>query len=272
MFSIVSCTNQAKYTATDLFKATNNNNTVQLNKILASKLSINTQDSSGNSILMLAVSNNKPQLVKYLLSKKIDANIQNNKEVSALDIARKNNNQIIIKLIKAYQYNDWFKQQNKFTEEYFEYGVYNDNTKIVEAFLNNGRNIDAPTISDGLIPIVYALFSNSREVANLLLDKGENPNAGFDTRPILTMALLFNQFDLAKKIINKGANINATEGTLLTPLMIAATKGNFELVKLLTKKGADISLKDQNNETAIDKAKNKEFEKIVTYLNRNVKK
>ncbi|MFC1701689.1 ankyrin repeat domain-containing protein [Pseudomonadota bacterium] len=60
--------------------------------------------------------------------------------------------------------------------------------------------------------------------------------------------------DLAKVelLVKKGANVNSVEPTKKrTVLMLAATKGQFDIVKFLYGKGADINARDKDGQTAL---------------------
>jgi len=62
--------------------------------------------------------------------------------------------------------------------------------------------------------------------------------------PLLT-AIDRKQTDLAQKLIQKGANIEArTPNHRYTPLMLAVKKGNFKLVKFLAAHGANVDARD----------------------------
>jgi len=242
---IIACSEQKEYSFNTLSIAVNENNIEAVKENVIAGVNINTVDSNGNTILYTAVENNNKQMVEMLLTKGIDPNISN-EEFSALDLARKNKLDEIIGLIQKFQYNDWLKQDNRFSEEAFEYAVDNDNVKIITDFIANKRDPNAPFISKGLAPIIHAIFIDSYQVIFYLLDHGANPDITFDTRPAIATAALFNQYDVVKKLIEKGADVNFADGPFFTALMLASEEGNTEVVKLLLENGADKNLKDMN--------------------------
>jgi ankyrin repeat protein len=61
--------------------------------------------------------------------------------------------------------------------------------------------------------------------------------------------------DIAKGLIERGANVNAQSTKSVTALMIAATHNNPPMIGLLMESGADASLKDDQGQTATDVAK-----------------
>jgi len=63
-----------------------------------------------------------------------------------------------------------------------------------------------------------------------------------------------NDVDLAKRLIEKGADVNAPGRNGMSPLMEAANLGHTDMVKLLLFKGADVSMLDDKGRTAIDHA------------------
>lgn len=62
-------------------------------------------------------------------------------------------------------------------------------------------------------------------------------------------------------------NINQADNEGLTPLHLGAMSGNSRIVKRLLLKGADKSLTDLKNKTAMDIAKDNEFNNIESMLN-----
>jgi ankyrin repeat protein len=68
--------------------------------------------------------------------------------------------------------------------------------------------------------------------------------------------------DLAKVelLVKKGANVNSAEPKKKrTALMVAATKGQFDIVKFLYGKGADINARDSDSQTALMYASRNRF-------------
>jgi len=61
-----------------------------------------------------------------------------------------------------------------------------------------------------------------------------------------------SDFEIAKKLIEKGANVNAKDERGDTALMRAVSWGHIKIVKLLIEKGANVNIKDNNGWTAMD--------------------
>jgi ankyrin repeat protein len=89
----------------------------------------------------------------------------------------------------------------------------------------------------------------------------------------LMQAIKENNFDNAKSILYKFVDYRYLPRRIefdgISPLMLAAKMGNFEIVKLLVDSGVDvnyINYKSPNKETAYSVAKHHGFQNILKYL------
>ena len=71
---------------------------------------------------------------------------------------------------------------------------------------------------------------------------------------------------LASYLLKHGAAINAINHNGVTPLIFASMYNKTQMVELLLKHQADISIMDNTGKMAIDYAREKAFETIVTLL------
>ena len=69
----------------------------------------------------------------------------------------------------------------------------------------------------------------------------------------------------AKKIIEYGADVNERYNGM-TPLMIASRYNNVEMIKILLQKGADISAKDERGNTALKYAELSNAKEALEFL------
>ena len=167
--------------------------------------------------------------------------------------------------------------------EDFFVAIKQDNAAAVTGLLQRGFDPNTPN-PEGLPALYLALREPSLKVAEALIawpKTNVEIRTAQDESPLM-MAALKGHLDLAKKLIERGADINktgwaplhyaATNGHLAimelllehhayidaespngsTPLMMAAHYGTPAAVKLLLEAGADPSLKNQLGLTAID--------------------
>lgn len=84
--------------------------------------------------------------------------------------------------------------------------------------------------------------------------------------PVLMQAVVNDELEISKYLIENGADINQTDGFKMTNLMWAANNQNVELIKLLLKKGADKNAKDSNGITALKAAQEVKNAEIIELL------
>ena len=127
--------------------------------------------------------------------------------------------------------------------------------EIVKLLVQYGANLYART-EDGFGDscIQTAAATGKKEVLQFLLDKGvpvDYRNKYGETA--LGYAAWFGQYDTAKMLIQRGADVNdhITNLDLRTPLHSAAYEGHVNVVELLLDHGADINALDKNNKTAL---------------------
>lgn len=97
-----------------------------------------------------------------------------------------------------------------------------------------------------------------------------NVFAKFYSTP-LCVAISKGEVDVVKKFIEYGADINETTNGL-TPLMYAARYNQVEIIKLLLEKGANIKTKDERGFTALNHAENSKATEAIELLKNYSKK
>lgn len=105
---------------------------------------------------------------------------------------------------------------------------------------------DADTVSeksaDGWTPLHLACFFGRAEAAHRLLDAGADVGVLSDnpTRntPLHAALAGVRDAELIRRLIDAGAEVNAVGGGGLTPLHLAAARGDIELIEMLLAAGA----------------------------------
>lgn len=87
----------------------------------------------------------------------------------------------------------------------------------------------------------------------------------FDATP-LCVAISKGDMDLVKKLVEYGADVNGKVQRGITPLMMAARYNNAEIAKFLLSKGAKLNTEDNSGNTALDHAKSVNAESVITVL------
>lgn len=113
---------------------------------------------------------------------------------------------------------------------------------LVDLLLRSGAN---PNLAqpDGETPLMAATRVNNLSVVKLLLAHRAEVNAKQEAQgqTALMWAFSRNHLDIARTLIDAGADIRARSAAGFTPLMFAARQGGLEAVQLLLGLGADVN-------------------------------
>jgi ankyrin repeat protein len=91
----------------------------------------------------------------------------------------------------------------------------------------------------------------------------------WDNATLLHDAVGHNQLDVAKYLLDNGADDNAVTTDGLTPLHMAAQNGNIEMTKLLLQRGAKINAFDAKGWTPLDRPQKWGHQDEVEFLKQN---
>lgn len=136
---------------------------------------------------------------------------------------------------------------------------------MVKLLLENGADVNTPC-NHGPNALSLASSRGHEAIVRLLLEKGADVNRkGQQGWYPISVAIEAGHAGIASALIEHGAEINVSY-TYKTPLIHAAEKGRVEIVKLLLDKGADVRATDQNNMSALMQAIEKGYPEIAKML------
>lgn len=202
------------------------------------------RDSNWTNLSMLAVVNGELEVAKLCIEQGVKANVSKS--------------EFLINLKDAVLKGD-FNWTNLMT-----LAVVNGELEAAELCIEQGVNVDARDATGQNI-LTSAVRTNNADAVKLLLKHQANingTNLKIETRPNqwsnlstpLMVALDSNLLEMAKLLIDEGANIYAKNQKDDTALFVASAKGFYEIVKLLIEKGADADAKNLDGETPLMKA------------------
>lgn len=126
--------------------------------------------------------------------------------------------------------------------------------------------------NDGFTPLGLAVFFGHPETVNALLDAGADVNlASQESMKVtpLASASAARQFEIARTLIEHGANVNARASNDFTPLHESAASGKLDFVQLLLDNGADVNAKTTDGKTPIDYAREHNRAEMVELLKKH---
>jgi ankyrin repeat protein len=122
---------------------------------------------------------------------------------------------------------------------------------------------------DGFTPLGLSCYFGHEDSARYLLLKGAEVNTcstnGYHVYPIQS-AVAANNTDIAKILLEAGADVNVRQISGITPLHSAAHHGNIELIILLLEAGADVNAKTEDGKTPADLASIAGFHDLAKIL------
>jgi uncharacterized protein len=203
--------------------------------LLAEGAQIDSRDVSGATALFLAVYGERHATVALLLAKGANPNLSGPSEGAPLLAAARNGN-----------------------------------GRIVEDLLSRGADPNAVD-AGGRAAMTYAAARGFMDVVLQLLDAGVGANVRYGHALTALMWCAGYEIGVGVRpaqsvvdlLLNRGAQLDATDDRGRTALMMAAALGHTEIVKMLIGRGADPSVRDINGKVALDLAVNTDIRRTL---------
>ncbi|HSW61294.1 MAG TPA: ankyrin repeat domain-containing protein [bacterium] len=215
----------------DLITAAKNNSVQSVLQYLGEGANVNQKSAGGWTALQEAAKEGRLTIVKVLIENGANVNLKNERGWTALHRAA-------------------------------NYG----HLEVVRYLIESNADVNSKNI-EGMCPVVFALKNKHLEVAILLIEKGTDPNCSTDLhgRTMLFHSLRNNWTDLAEILIKNGAASNVTEGDE-SALVFALKNCQMNIAKLLVEHGADPKTKDKNGISALNIAIRNNFRETALLL------
>ncbi|CAH8571969.1 unnamed protein product [Schistosoma turkestanicum] len=221
-------------------------NLEKLRELLNKITDINVSNTNGLNALHLACKEGKTDVVKELLSRGASVHLITRKGNTALHIASLAGHLEIVQLLVDYGADVNAQSQNGFTPLYMS--AQENHVEVVQYLLDKSAN-QALSTEDGFTPLAVALQQGHDRVITLLL---ERDSRGKCRLPALHIAAKKDDVHAAKLLLNNSEiNVDHTSASGFTPLHIAAHYGNVNMAKLLIERGANINYQAKNSITPL---------------------
>jgi ankyrin repeat protein len=264
-----------------LHLAAANGDATIVQRLIAAGADVNGATPGGETPLMMAARTGAPESVTALLAHGADVEAREGwrGQTALMWAATENNAEAIRLLVEAGADVKARSKSGSFTA--FLFAVRGGHVDASRALLDVGSEVNE-RMPDGMSALVLALYNAHYELASFLLDRGADPNAaeqGWTALHQVAWARRPNRgfnmpgavptggvdsLDLVRKLVAKGANINARmtkeprdgnrnmlNRTGATPFVMAAKSADVPLMRVLLDAGADPAIKTNDGTSAL---------------------
>jgi len=131
--------------------------------------------------------------------------------------------------------------------------VVTDNIEVIKQHINAGSDVNVLEPSRESTPLITAAFLGKAEIAKILIDAGADLDyQNVDGSTAIITAAVFGRTEVAKILIDAGTDVNIQNNEGATALHSAAFFCHEEIVKALLAKGVDKTLKNKYGQTAYE--------------------
>jgi len=228
---------------------------------------VNLKSTQGFAPLFAAVQNKHKPVVEYLLTKGAHINEKNGQTgLTALYKACVDGSLDIATVLLDAGADVNLKSTQGYTPLYA--AVQSKHKPVVEYLLSKGASIDEKLGPLGLTAFYKASIDGSLDIAKVLVDAGADINMkSTEGYTPLFVAVQNKHKPVVEYLISKGARIDEKNGQNNdTALHKACVTGSLEVVKILVDAGADINAVNKQGETPNDFAVENNHQSIVDYL------
>lgn len=249
---------------TKLVKASSEGDIEEVEKVLEElkneEVSVNAKLKNGDIPLIFAAISGNEDLVKLLLSKGAYVNIRDNYGRTALSRVIKDENENYEEVAKLL-----ISEGADINTKILMLVISKKNINLLRLILEKG--IDINTRDDqGDTLLMNAVKEGNKEITKLLISEGADVKAktenGFTA---LIYASLHGNLEMIDILVDK-SNIDETNSSGKSALMIASENGYKDLVELFLSKGSDLDKKDEDSFTAQQLAYKNRHKEIVEIL------
>lgn len=226
---------------------------------------LNEKTSDGAGLLHMAANAGDTAGFSYLLKQGLDVKSEDDQGANVVHYAMSGGSRTMLKYLASRGLDYKFMSSRGYSP--IMAALMWKQMSTVEFLLENGMNINERIPTENFTMLQLACISGSPEIARFLIDKGADvnleENSGFTA---LFWAVTGNDAELTLALLQKGADVNHKTKDGQTPLLSAVDGDSLSMVRLLVDKGADVNTADADGKTALHHAAVRGNMQTLTFL------
>ncbi len=231
-------------------RSNNQNNQIALKQAAHQIKSLQTQSKTQSSpylgwpVLAIAVAQGQIDIADQLLTKGHSPWKETQKFDTAISLSLANEYyELLSRMLKMHP----IEQQNspRGIKTFFYRAIEKDKTELIQPLLNRARQLGiTDLIHKGLNKAIDEQNVNSTDLFLSMLKE-------LPSEELLRFSIVNNKFKVTKLLIEKGIPLNSQDETGRTPLIIAAQKGNNQVITLLLERKVPLEIRDSQGLSAL---------------------
>lgn len=202
---------------------------------------VDTKFQNKNEALHIASAHDTLEVAEFLIAHGGDLNQKNKWGETPLKRMVEKNSLMVIKLLTQ------FGTHPSMTNDLLNESAKCNALELAKFLIKSGVDVNAIN-KHNCTALNYAIFSNSYEVAKVLIESGAVLSPSI---MLSTVGFQLNSPKIVELLIEVGADINAVDKDGNTTLHRAMCFSNPEIAEILIKKGADLEIKNKLGETPL---------------------
>ncbi|XP_058034092.1 kinase D-interacting substrate of 220 kDa isoform X4 [Ahaetulla prasina] len=211
---------------------------------------VDERDENGQTPLMLAAEQGNLEIVQELIKKGANCNLEDSDNWTALISASKEGHIAIVSELLACNVNIEHRDMGGWTA--LMWACYKGSTEVAELLLERGANPNITGIQYSVYPIIWAAGRGHSRIVQLLLQHGAKVNCSdkYGTTPLIWAARK-GHLDCVKYLLQMGADVDQEGANSMTALIVAVKGGFTDSVKEILKRNPNVNLTDKDGNTAL---------------------
>nr|XP_020652289.1 kinase D-interacting substrate of 220 kDa isoform X2 [Pogona vitticeps] len=225
-------------------------NVPALKALLEKCKDVDERNENGQTPLMVAAEQGNLEIVEELIKKGANCNLEDSDNWTALISAAKEGHAAVVAELLSCNVNIEHRDMGGWTA--LMWACYKGRTEVAELLLERGANPNITGLQYSVYPIIWAAGRGHSHIVELLLQYGAKVNCSdkYGTTPLIWAARK-GHLECVKYLLHMGADVDQEGANSMTALIVAVKGGFTDSVKEILKRNPNVNLTDKDGNTAL---------------------